>query len=249
MRYGTTNLAEDASITITGIGAITGSTSNLVTTKTRQRVIATQNASVVTINVALASSETIDLVAFVGYTGISSDITVTLLDSSVQQAQLTMTEKVPLQQQYAFARFDSETADEITITFDTPSETGEFEIGYLFAGPLSATLKPEAYQIGIVSADPFSTDRGGGAVTSTTFLVQEVDITTQKQTLETVRSYFATLFATGYGTPRVWYFDDGTWPLETMFAVLDADSVRIDPFYISGGSLKANTTLGLREVF
>ncbi len=252
MRYGITNHVDAATFSITNIDNAITPIGNLVTRNTLEAYIADQDGTAdAEISIDLGGDQTIDMVALAGLEGFTGTINIDLLDGAVSQADLDVSIQTPAQQTYAVAVFSSVTADEIVITFNTPSDSGTFDIGYLFAGNLSAALDFESIQPGIRSADPLSITRAGTAESSQTYLVQEMSVTLKKRTFALNRATIVELYTIGFGSPRFWYFDE-TCVLtgEVILAVLDSDMATLDTIYAQNddGNL-SSPTIGLVEVF
>lgn len=182
----------------------------------------------------------------------NGQITIALLEAGVEVASQTVEVLTPIQQTYVVAAFDSVDADEVQISFYS-ADGGEFSIGYLYIGELSGALKVSALNYRVSSADPRNITRAGTALTSNTYLFAEIPVTVVEDAFSTVREQMVEIATDGYASPRFWYFD-GTCETciltgEIVFAILDADSVQLDPVFYHNGEARASATIGLSEVY
>lgn len=251
MKYGITNHADAGTFSVANINNAITPIGNLLTRNTLEAYIADQDGTPdAAISIDLGGDQTIDMVALAGLEGFTGTINIDLLDGAVSQADLDVSIETPAQQTYAVAVFASVTADEIVITFNTPSDTGTFDIGYLFAGNLSASLDFESIQHGMDSADPLSITRAGTVESSQTFFVQTAQMTLKKRTFALNRATLVEMLTTGYGNPRFFYFDeDCILTGEVMLAILDSPSVALDVIYAQDNGNLSMPTIGIREVF
>lgn len=250
MKYGTINRLASATISKTNITAEIAPASNVLTRNTLQSWIASQLAVGAEVSFLLASAQTFDIVALANVVGISGNITVTLKLATVTQASSAISVTSQVMQTYAKALFNSVSADEVVLAFETPAASGQFEIGYLYGGPLSAGIYPEAFRVSVISADPFQTSRAGTAETTLTYLIERIEMTLPKIDFSDMRDFAVAIMETGYGTPRFWFFDeDCIMNGEILFAVWDAETFSIDAFYRASGEALANATIALVEVY
>lgn len=257
MRYSTTNYADTAAIGITGVSGtpVTGA-SVLLDQRTTRAYFADQDGAQVEITAELRvggvqAERDVSMVALVGMTGIES-VTIRLLYLTSEVASQTVTVAQPVQQNYAVAVFDSVGADEVEITFNA-GDGESFSIGYLYIGELSDPLviANEALSYSVESTDPRNITRAGTPIRSDGYLYMAVDLSIVEETFSTLRARVKYLAEQGYATPRLWYFDGDCFVSgETIYAILDSDSLQLDlRYYRSATEAKALTTMGLRETF
>lgn len=251
MRYGVFNLADAGAFSVTNIDNVITPIGNLVTRNTIEAYIADQDGTPdAEISIDLGSDQTVDMVALAGLEGFTGTINIDLLDGAVSQADQDVSIQTPAQQTYAVAVFDSVTADEVVITFNTPGDAGTFDIGYLFIGDLSADLKFANIQPAIESADPASRTRAGTVESSQTYLIQTIQATLNERELSVQRATVVELLTTGFGEPRFWYFgEDCIMNGEVILAVLDSPRLVLDTLFDSTDGSRATVTLGIEEVF
>ena len=182
--------------------------------------------------------------------GVSGNVTITLKLATVTQATSAKAVTSPVGQSYVIATFDSVSADEVVVAFETPAASGQFEIGYVYGGPLSDGIYPESFRISVVAADPFQTSRAGTPETTLTYLIERIEITLPKIEFSEMRAFAVAVMAQGYGNPLFWYFDeDCILTGEVLLAVWDSETFSIDAFYKASGEALANATIGLLEVY
>jgi hypothetical protein len=250
MRYSLENLADGADISIANVTNTTLGPSALIDKRTTRAFFADQDGVTgVSITVDLGSIQTIDLVALVALTTITS-VDVTLRLASADVASETISVDTPVQQSYAAARFQGVSADEIVIEFDVGDAT-QFSIGYLFAGELSTAIEvaSEALSYSVASAYPRNITRAGVPLTSSAYLRAEIQAGLVELPFTEFRAHLVTLGETGFASPRVWYFDEACiLENESIYAILDSDAPQLDARYDKPkASAVANITL--LEVF
>jgi hypothetical protein len=250
MKYGTVNRLRNATIATTNITSQVSTPSNMVNRNTLQSYIASQFGAGLEISFSLSMAYTFDLVTIANITGPSGNVTITLKLATVTQATAVKSITSQVMQTYVVAPFNSVSADEVVIAFETPAAAGQFEIGYVYGGPLSAAINPEAFRISIISADPFQTSRAGTPETSLTYLIERVEVTLPKIDFSDMRAFAVAVMEQGYGNPLVWYFDeDCILSGEAILAVWDSETFSIDAFFRAGDEALANATIALLEVY
>ena len=251
MRYGITNQADTGEFSVTNIDSAVTPIGNLLTRNTLQLYTADQDGTPdAAISIDLGGDQVIDIVAIAGLAGITGTINIDLLDGAVSQADLDVSIQTPVQQTYAVAVFDSVTADEIVITFNTPGDAGTFDLGYLFIGDLSAQLKFASIQPAVESADPASRTRAGTVESSQTYLIQTFQATLIEREFSVQRATVVELLTTGFGEPRFWYWDEECiMNGEVILAVLDSPRLVLDTLFDSTDGSKSSVTLEIEEVY
>lgn len=255
MRYSTENQLQSATLSLNDCTIAFGSKDALDDTNTR-RAIGIEQTGATDCELVFTFSApgyAIDVVSLVGISSAVTDIEIETRDGVGAVIQtVAATIETPIQQNYVTAFFDGSLAEEVRVRFDAGSGN-TVALGYAYMGRLSTPVNIAALNYSVSAADPQNITRAGTSLTTTTYLFADLSMTLVEETFSDIRERIVAWASAGYATPRFWYFEAERESCiltgETLYAILDSQTLQLDPIHKPGSEAPAQTTLGLVEVF